>query len=128
MHAEQDRVASVARLADEYQTITAEAQRPRWSRLLDAAGLTSEQLRHVEESSAYGLWPAHHGAPPAEARDLPVDESLTDLLAGPQSGRRRRYCSCLARPHCPLDGHRTTATRECPLDRLPHSRCEGSGP
>jgi hypothetical protein len=80
MRVEQDRVASIAQLADEYETIAAEAQRPRWARLLTASGLSDEQVRQVDESPAYGALAA--ALRRAEGRGLLVEKGLTDLIAG----------------------------------------------
>jgi conjugative relaxase-like TrwC/TraI family protein len=79
MRSELDRVSNVAQLADEYETIATEAQRPRWSRLLAAAGLTPEQVRKVEQSPAYGALTT--ALRRAEAHGLPVEERLVDVVA-----------------------------------------------
>jgi conjugative relaxase-like TrwC/TraI family protein len=80
MRLEQDRVASIAQLAEEYETVAAEAQRPRWARLLRASGLSDEQIRQVDESPAYGALAA--ALRRAEGRGLPIEKGLTDVVAG----------------------------------------------
>lgn len=52
--AEQERWAGIAQLAAEYETIATEAQRDRWTLLVETSGLTSTQVEQVIESDAFG--------------------------------------------------------------------------
>lgn len=79
IRAEQDRAASITQLADEYETIAADGQRPRWARLLAASGLSAEEVRTVQESPAYGALAT--GLRRTEALGLPVEEHLPHLVA-----------------------------------------------
>jgi conjugative relaxase-like TrwC/TraI family protein len=79
IRAEQDRAASITQLADEYETIAATLQQPRWARLLEAGGLSDMQVRDVIESPAYGALAT--ALRRAEAHGLPVDKRLPELVA-----------------------------------------------
>lgn len=54
IEAEQERWSSFAQLSAEYLTIAAEAQRDRWVALLEASGLSKEQIDLVVSSASFG--------------------------------------------------------------------------
>jgi conjugative relaxase-like TrwC/TraI family protein len=80
MRAEQDAASSIRQLADEYDTIAATAQSHRWRRALATGGLSSDQVRGVETSPAYG--PLAVALRRADADGLPVERTLGDLITG----------------------------------------------
>jgi hypothetical protein len=77
--AEQDRWGSIAQLAAEYDTIAHAAQHDRWATLLQASGLTGEQIEDVLASDAYGALSAELRH--AEANHHDLDALLPRLVA-----------------------------------------------
>ena len=77
--AEQDRWGSIGQLAAEYDTIAQAAQHDRWATLLQASGLTAEQVEDVLASDAYGALSAELRH--AEANHHDLDTLLPRLVA-----------------------------------------------
>ncbi len=77
--AEQERWGSIAQLAAEYDTIAQAAQHDRWATLLQASGLTVEQVEDVLASDAYGALSAELRH--AEANHHDLDVLLPKLVA-----------------------------------------------
>lgn len=107
---EQENWGSIAQLAAEYDTIASTAQRPRWTSLVDACGLTAELAQEVISSDAFGalttgirraealghdvdtLLPriaAARGIEDAQDAAAVLHERLERVLAQPSSGRSR---------------------------------------
>ncbi len=76
--AEQNRHGSIARLAAEYETIAAAAQRPRWTHLIHTSGLTPDQADQVTASDTFGALAA--ALRDAEAHHLDPDLLLPRLI------------------------------------------------
>src|SRR5690606_8216102 len=77
--AEQEYWGSIAQLAAEYDTIAQAAQHDRWVALLEASGLTAEQVEDVRDSDAYGALSAELRH--AEANHHDLDALLPRLVA-----------------------------------------------
>ena len=75
---EQERWTGIAQLAAEYDTIATEAQRDRWTGLVEASGLTRSQVEEVIESAAYGALMAEFRR--AEANHYDVATLLPKLV------------------------------------------------
>ncbi|WP_345543109.1 MobF family relaxase [Microbacterium jejuense] len=76
---EQENWGSIAQLAAEYDTIASTAQRPRWTRLVEACGLAAELAQEVISSDAFGALTA--GLRRAEALGHDVDTLLPRIAA-----------------------------------------------
>jgi len=82
--AEHDRWASIRQLAAEYDAIATEAQRDRWTRLVqwtlrDAGGLTADEANQAVQSDAFSVLAA--GLRRAEAYGYDVDRLMPVLVA-----------------------------------------------
>ncbi|MEU2198931.1 MobF family relaxase [Isoptericola sp. NPDC019482] len=74
IEAERERWGSISQLAAEYETIAADAQRPRWEALVrDHSGLKAEQVADVIASPAFGPLTATLRRLEAEGRDVGVE-------------------------------------------------------
>ena len=76
--AEQNRHGSIARLAAEYETIAAAAQRPRWTQLIHTSGLTPAKADQIITSDAFG--PLCAALRRAEAHHLNPEQLLPRLI------------------------------------------------
>ena len=79
IESEQERWSSIARIAAEYETIAAVAQRDRWIGLLETCGLPDEQVELVLASDSFGPLTAELRR--AEANHHDVDRLLPELVA-----------------------------------------------
>ncbi len=77
--AEQERWGSIAQLAAEYETLSAVAQKDRWTRLVRGSGLSEEQADAVVDSVAFGALTAELRR--AEANHHDVDALFPRLVA-----------------------------------------------
>jgi hypothetical protein len=71
---------SILRLHAEYQTIAAAAQADRWETLLEACGLTDNQLAELRSSQAHG--PLLAAFRDAEARGVDIESTFPLLVVG----------------------------------------------
>jgi conjugative relaxase-like TrwC/TraI family protein len=78
--AQQEDAQSLVRLSEEYLTIAQVAQAERWSALVEASGLTRDQVAEVVESEAYG--PLVAALRSAESRGLDVGAAFPMLVQG----------------------------------------------
>lgn len=76
---EQERWGSIAQLAAEYETLSAVAQKDRWTRLIRGSGLSEDQADAVVESVAFGALTAELRR--AEANHHDVDALFPRLVA-----------------------------------------------
>ncbi|MGZ1489492.1 MobF family relaxase [Brevibacterium sediminis] len=76
---EQERWGSIAQLAAEYETLSAVAQKDRWTRLIRGSGLSEEQAEAAVESVAFGALTAEMRR--AEANHHDVDALFPRLVA-----------------------------------------------
>jgi hypothetical protein len=76
---EQDRWASIAQLAAEYDTIAAAAQHARWTQLIRNSGLTGEEVEQAIASAAFG--PLTAALRRADAHGLDPERVLPELVA-----------------------------------------------
>lgn len=76
---EQERWGSIAQLAAEYETLSAVAQKDRWTRLIRVSGLSEEQAEATVESVAFGALTAELRR--AEANHHHVDALFPRLVA-----------------------------------------------
>lgn len=76
---EQERWGSLAQLAAEYETLSAVAQKDRWTRLVRGSGLSEEQAEAVVESVAFGALTAELRR--AQANHHDVDAVFPRLVA-----------------------------------------------
>jgi hypothetical protein len=81
-----DAATSIRTVAAEYETLASIAQAPRWTMALRQAGLTSDVVRSIEASPAYGALSA--ALRRAEARGLDAQGALPWLVARIQAGTR----------------------------------------
>ena len=81
---ELETAASIRTLAAEYETLAHLADAPHWIALLVDSGLTSEQVRAVEDSAAFGALTT--ALRRAEAHGLPVARSLPRLVERAEAG------------------------------------------
>lgn len=70
LRAEQDRWGSVRQLAGEFDTLAAHIQHDKWITLLEASGLTREQVDEITDSEAFGALTAALRRADAEHYDL----------------------------------------------------------
>ncbi|MBE1874487.1 MobF family relaxase [Myceligenerans pegani] len=76
---EHERYGTIARLAAEYETLAAAAQRDRWTRLLHNSGLTPDEVDQVVTAPAFGALTAELRR--AEADGYTVEAVLPALVA-----------------------------------------------
>jgi len=79
IEAQQEAWTSISQIAAEYDTIAAAAQRTRWTRLIQASGLSPEHVADVLASNAFG--PLAAALRRAEAIGHDVDQLLPRLVA-----------------------------------------------
>ncbi|MGV1005701.1 MAG: MobF family relaxase [Candidatus Nanopelagicales bacterium] len=77
--AQQEAWTSISQIAAEYDTLAASAQRNRWTRLMQASGLSPEHVEEVLSSDAFG--PLAAALRRAEAIGHDVDQLLPRLVA-----------------------------------------------
>lgn len=84
INAEQDQWFSISQLAAEYETIAADAQRPRWTALVSNCGLLDDDVERVIASESFGPLTAELRR--AEANGYDLDSLLPRLVASRSLG------------------------------------------
>ena len=87
IRAEQDKVATIAQLAAEYETLAHTADADRWAELLAESGLSPDELTAVKASAAFGA--LSRRAPPRRGSRVAHSNRRCQARGG-RSMRRRR--------------------------------------
>jgi conjugative relaxase-like TrwC/TraI family protein len=116
IRAEQDRWTGIAQLAAEYETLAADAQRPRWTALLHTSGLPPAMADAAISSEAFG--PLCAALRTAEADHHDVDRILPRIVAVRPFDDAEDIAAVLHHRLLRATTRRTGSSRPLPAPRL----------